>query len=163
MDKVKGGVVFNIQRYSIHDGPGIRTTVFLKGCTLRCFWCQNPESQAIRPELFFDKSKCTRCGRCVEVCPEKCLRLERILELDRIDSPPTVLFEDKVARCRQCGSIIGLRGMIDRLQVKLLAMGDAFTSQLELCPKCKIKQFSLGRTTLEPVTEPDESPDNSVG
>jgi len=69
MDKVKEGAVFNIQRYSIHDGPGIRTTVFLKGCSLRCFWCQNPESQAIRPELFFDKSKCTRCGRCVEVCP----------------------------------------------------------------------------------------------
>ena len=63
------GTVFNIQRYSIHDGPGIRTTVFLKGCPLRCFWCQNPESQAIRPEVFLDKSKCSLCGRCVAICP----------------------------------------------------------------------------------------------
>ncbi len=62
------GIVFDIQRYSIHDGPGIRTTVFLKGCPLRCFWCQNPESQSKRLEVFLDKSKCTRCGKCVAVC-----------------------------------------------------------------------------------------------
>ena len=64
------GVVFNIQRYSIHDGPGIRTTVFLKGCQLRCFWCQNPESQKIRPEVFLKRSACTLCGRCVAACPQ---------------------------------------------------------------------------------------------
>jgi pyruvate formate lyase activating enzyme len=64
------GVVFNIQRYSIHDGPGIRTTVFLKGCPLRCFWCQNPESQKTRPEVFLKKSACLLCGRCVAACPE---------------------------------------------------------------------------------------------
>jgi len=67
----KGGLVgqvFNIQRYSIHDGPGIRTTVFLKGCPLRCFWCQNPESQSMHPVLLFRKDKCTLCGRCIPVC-----------------------------------------------------------------------------------------------
>lgn len=69
------GVVFNIQHYSIHDGPGIRTTVFLKGCPLRCFWCQNPESQATRPELFFDVDKCQGCGTCVEACPEHAITL----------------------------------------------------------------------------------------
>jgi len=63
------GCVFNIQRYSIHDGPGIRTTVFLKGCPLRCLWCQNPESQRKDPEILLFKDKCTRCGKCVEVCP----------------------------------------------------------------------------------------------
>ena len=63
------GVIFNLQRYSIHDGPGIRTTVFLKGCPLSCFWCQNPESQTKKPEIFLDKSKCTLCGRCVAICP----------------------------------------------------------------------------------------------
>ena len=63
------GVVFNIQHYSIHDGPGIRTTVFLKGCPLRCHWCQNPESQSGRPEIFFDSEKCIGCGKCLEVCP----------------------------------------------------------------------------------------------
>lgn len=63
------GQVFNIQRYSTHDGPGIRTTVFLKGCPLSCFWCQNPESQESKPELLFKEDKCTLCGRCIEVCP----------------------------------------------------------------------------------------------
>lgn len=63
------GTIFDIQRYSIHDGPGIRTTVFLKGCPLQCLWCSNPESQSNYPEIMFDRSLCTRCGRCVEVCP----------------------------------------------------------------------------------------------
>lgn len=63
------GIVFNIQGYSIHDGPGIRTTVFLKGCPLRCFWCQNPESQDIKPEILFNKNICTSCGECVKACP----------------------------------------------------------------------------------------------
>jgi pyruvate formate lyase activating enzyme len=63
------GVIFNIQRYSIHDGPGIRTTVFLKGCPLNCFWCQNPESQALKPEIFLDRGRCTGCGKCIAACP----------------------------------------------------------------------------------------------
>lgn len=63
------GMVYNIQRFSIHDGPGIRTTVFLKGCPLRCFWCQNPESQRSRPELFVTAEKCLNCGRCIPGCP----------------------------------------------------------------------------------------------
>jgi pyruvate formate lyase activating enzyme len=63
------GCIFNIQRYSIHDGPGIRTTVFLKGCPLRCYWCQNPESHKERPEIYYDKHLCTACGKCVATCP----------------------------------------------------------------------------------------------
>jgi pyruvate formate lyase activating enzyme len=70
MEDVKG-TVFNIQRYSIHDGPGIRTTVFFKGCPLRCVWCQNPESQAFQQELFYNKERCKGCGRCLTACPEK--------------------------------------------------------------------------------------------
>jgi pyruvate formate lyase activating enzyme len=62
------GTIFNIQRYSIHDGPGIRTTVFLKGCPLKCFWCQNPESQRTQPEIFLVRSNCVSCGKCVTVC-----------------------------------------------------------------------------------------------
>lgn len=69
------GTVFNIQRYSIHDGPGIRTSVFLKGCSLRCIWCQNPESQSPNSELFFFVEKCTGCGRCVSACPAQAIRL----------------------------------------------------------------------------------------
>ena len=67
---IRSGLVFDIQRYSIHDGPGIRTTVFLKGCPLRCYWCQNPESQSAKPEIFFDRSRCSGCGECLRVCPE---------------------------------------------------------------------------------------------
>lgn len=65
----KKGWVFNIQRYSIQDGPGIRTTVFLKGCPLGCHWCSNPESQALHPELLYFDTQCTGCRRCLEACP----------------------------------------------------------------------------------------------
>lgn len=63
------GQVMNIQRFSIHDGEGIRTVVFLKGCPLRCFWCQNPESQSLRPQVMFNRGLCVRCGRCAAACP----------------------------------------------------------------------------------------------
>jgi pyruvate formate lyase activating enzyme len=62
-------VVFNIQRFSIHDGPGIRTTVFLKGCSMACFWCHNPEGRKPRPEIMYHADRCISCGECVEVCP----------------------------------------------------------------------------------------------
>lgn len=62
-------IVFDIQKFSIHDGPGIRTTVFLKGCPLRCVWCHNPESWRPEPELLFTAAKCSGCRRCAEVCP----------------------------------------------------------------------------------------------
>lgn len=70
-DKKKYGYVFNIQHYSVHDGPGIRTIVFLKGCPLRCKWCSNPESQLPVPELGYNPNKCigmNHCLRCAEVC-----------------------------------------------------------------------------------------------
>lgn len=61
--------IFDIQRCSMVDGPGIRTTVFLKGCNLRCSWCHNPESQSREPVMMFFQSKCIGCGKCVRVCP----------------------------------------------------------------------------------------------
>ena len=64
------GIVFDIQRFSVHDGPGIRTTVFLKGCSLRCFWCQNPEGIRLKPEVMFYPDRCISCGRCAAVCPQ---------------------------------------------------------------------------------------------
>lgn len=69
------GTVFNIQTYSIHDGPGIRVTVFLKGCQLRCKWCANPESNETFPQLMTYSSKCTGCGACFSACPKNAISL----------------------------------------------------------------------------------------
>lgn len=63
------GVIFNIQRCCVHDGPGIRTTVFFKGCNLRCAWCHNPESFSHEPELSQNHERCTDCGQCAATCP----------------------------------------------------------------------------------------------
>jgi len=62
-------LIFHIQRFSIHDGPGIRTTVFFKGCPLRCRWCSNPESWNDFPEIVTNDARCTKCGRCLKACP----------------------------------------------------------------------------------------------
>lgn len=67
---MKDGIIFDLQRYSVHDGPGIRTTIFIKGCPLNCRWCHNPESQSGRPEFMYDVEKCTKCQLCREKCPE---------------------------------------------------------------------------------------------
>lgn len=72
VNKLKG-IIFDIQRYSIHDGPGIRTLVFMKGCPLRCKWCSNPESQKSRPEIRFIASKCVGEEKCKAPCIKACL------------------------------------------------------------------------------------------
>jgi len=68
-------LIFDIKRYAINDGPGIRATVFLKGCPLRCVWCHNPESWSPEPQRLYKKSKCIGCQSCVNACPEGALRL----------------------------------------------------------------------------------------
>ncbi len=65
--------IFDIQRFCVHDGPGIRTTVFLKGCNLSCPWCSNPESQSAGSDLLYFESKCVSCGRCAAVCPTQAI------------------------------------------------------------------------------------------
>ena len=66
MDKLITGTIFDIQRFSLHDGPGIRTTIFLKGCPLDCTWCHNPESKKMKIQISYDEDKCTHCASCVE-------------------------------------------------------------------------------------------------
>ena len=70
------GVLENIQHYCIHDGPGIRTVVFLKGCPLRCRWCSNPTTQEHKPELLYHADKCFSCGHCAEICPQRAVTRE---------------------------------------------------------------------------------------
>lgn len=90
-------------------------------------------------QLLFKHSLCIACGQCVEVCPEQCLQLERTLELDRLNSQATVLFEDEIIRCSKCGSPIASRATINSIKAKVPATGRFPSSQFELCPMCKIK------------------------
>jgi len=70
------GIIFDVKKFSIHDGPGIRTTVFLKGCPLQCSWCHNPEGQDPRPQLLYRPDRCLGCGECIPVCPKGAIRLD---------------------------------------------------------------------------------------
>jgi pyruvate formate lyase activating enzyme len=72
---VRTGLIFDIQKYSIHDGPGIRTTVFFKGCPLTCWWCHNPESRGVEPFVHYSPERCVGTGACVSACPEGTLTL----------------------------------------------------------------------------------------
>ncbi len=77
-------VYTNIQRYSLHDGPGLRTILFLKGCPLSCLWCSNPETQNPEPELMYTPAQCIACGTCVDVCEYGAFfRKDRAVELDK--------------------------------------------------------------------------------
>ena len=94
-------------------------------------------------QLLFKHSVCVACSSCVEICPEKCLHLERVLELDRLSQSATVLFEDKIVMCSGCGCPIGPRAMIDKLQARVMAAVHPHSSQPEPCPACRVQaQFS---------------------
>ncbi len=86
------GTVFDVQRFSVHDGPGIRTVVFLKGCPLDCFWCHNPESKCRVPNIGYAPGLCLNCGACLTACKMNCHRMEN----DRH------VYER--AGCRRCGA-----------------------------------------------------------
>ena len=85
------GMIFNLQKFSLHDGPGIRTVVFLKGCPLRCKWCSNPESQFAGSQLLWDSARCLRCGGCAALCSEQAISFTGSAVRISVD------------RCRACG------------------------------------------------------------
>jgi pyruvate formate lyase activating enzyme len=90
------GIVFNIQRYSIDDGPGVRTTVFLKGCPLSCLWCSNPESIDPMPEVTYRYTSCKRCGTCISACPTGAITLDEAgIHIDR-------------KNCDRCGTCVSV-------------------------------------------------------
>ena len=86
-------LIFNIQRFSVNDGPGIRTNVFFKGCPLNCLWCHNPESKSMMPDLGFIASKCIGCGHCLTQCPGHCHTME---------NGEHVIDRTKCLACRAC-------------------------------------------------------------
>jgi pyruvate formate lyase activating enzyme len=96
MGEEKSGIIFNVMRYSVHDGPGIRTTVFFKGCPLRCRWCHNPESFISPLQATYRPNRCLRCGDCLPACPA-----------GAIDRQGGDIVTDW-AQCRQCGDCVAI-------------------------------------------------------
>jgi pyruvate formate lyase activating enzyme len=138
------GFVFNVQRFSVHDGPGIRTTIFLKGCSLHCFWCHNPEGIRFGPDIQLHPAKCIACDECIRVCPE---------EARFVADGARVLDRDRCTVCGQCTEQCFAGAMI---LVGRPVTADALMDEV-LCDRAFYDQ-SHGGVTLsggEPMMQPE--------
>lgn len=138
------GIVFNIQRYSIQDGPGIRTTVFLKGCPLRCGWCHNPEGQSPAPQLMLVETRCIGCGECAVVCP----LCEGIAE-----RKPALVLAD---RCKVCGRCVeacptGARRIVGRRMSTSEVMSELLKDEVFYAESGGGVTFSGGEPLAQPA------------
>ena len=137
------GVLFNIQRYSLHDGPGIRTIPFFKGCPLSCKWCSNPESQHPKPELIFKKSDCIRCGKCIEACKQQALSVSNAFFIVR----------ERCIQCGKCTQVCPTQAL--EMKGKRMTVADVMR---ELQKEENLYRRSGGGITLsggEPLAQPD--------
>lgn len=137
------GVIFNIQFYSIHDGPGIRTTVFMKGCPLRCIWCQNPESLSFAREVFFEVEKCSGCASCLQTCPVGAIGINN--SKSRTD-------RNKCTACGRCAD--GCPAEARTMMGKIVTVEEVF---VEVAKDNLFYQRSGGGVTLsggEPLAQP---------
>ena len=89
------GIIFDVKRFAVHDGGGLRSTLFLKGCPLRCPWCQNPEGMELRPSLWYSPGECLGCGTCVAVFPENALTLGERVHIERTKCVLCGICEDR--------------------------------------------------------------------
>ncbi len=115
------GIVFNIQRFSIHDGPGIRTIVFIKGCPLRCQWCSNPESQDPKPVLMFSQKKCISCGLCEKACPLDAISF--------VDSPYPKIDRSICDNCGKCAEVCCTEALY--MEGKSMSVEEAMTEVMK--------------------------------
>lgn len=139
------GIVFDVQRYSLQDGPGLRTLVFLKGCPLRCLWCSNPESQQPTPEILYDAERCLHCGACARACPVGAVTLQdgNTLVVDR-------------CLCTACGACVAAcPGGARRLAGRMMSDAEVVEAALRDMP---FYRRSGGGVTLgggEPTFQPE--------
>ncbi|MCP3932525.1 MAG: glycyl-radical enzyme activating protein [Bacteroidetes bacterium] len=148
-------IVFDIQRSSIHDGPGIRTTIFLKGCPLDCLWCHNPEANEAKCQLFFHFDKCTNCGDCAKVCEDDVHQF--------IDGKHTIDY-DKCTLCGKCVEacnfnalkIMGKEMNINDVMSEIMADFDFYTNSgggMTLSGGEPLAQFSFSMELLKQCKE----------
>lgn len=153
------GIIFNIQHFSVNDGPGIRTVVFLKGCPLKCKWCHNPESKNTKPEIMFYNDKCNLCKRCVEVC---CNNVHHIIDGKHI------VYRENCTGCGKCAEAcnasaieqVGREYSVEEVMAELAKDDVFFGSEggvtfsggepfaqfeflYELIQRCKLKGYSV--------------------
>lgn len=142
------GRVFDIQRFSTHDGPGIRTTVFFKGCPLRCTWCHNPEGIEPRPHLSWDREKCAGCGRCVAACRREARKM--LNDSGRPLCPPD---RQRCIACGECvpGCATGASELVGRSLTLSQVMDEV------LADRAFYEQTSGGMTLSggEPLSQPE--------
>ncbi len=148
-------LVFDIQRASLHDGPGIRTTIFLKGCPLDCLWCHNPEATSSKRQLFFHLDKCTLSGDCVSVCPEN---VHQIIDGDHL------IDYDKCNLCGKCVEacnynalkIVGQEMTVDEVMKEVMADIDFYKNSgggITISGGEPLLQFSFAKSLLERCRE----------
>ncbi len=137
------GTIFNIDQTAVHDGPGVRMNVYLKGCPLHCLWCHSPESQSFKPEVVWYETRCARCEACLEVCPEG------IRSLDLID-------EELRARCRLCGACVDAcpNGALEILG-RTVQAGEIADEAVRLKPFFERTGGGVTLTGGEPTAQPD--------
>ena len=168
IDMEAQGLLLDIDPFASHDGPGIRTVVYLKGCPLRCPWCHSPESQLPRPELLYQPERCTGCRHCLEACPEGAIisEVEPVIEVEivRVKAKPVpVELQPREVRpvrtvpkaLTWLGAALAFAGreIVPRLAASLLDAWDRRASH----PASSPSDLTSGRSAQQSMTNPSRS------